>query len=235
MRNTYTNEIAELHKWVENADYQLGTGFPFLHTEAEVHIVCQRICFIASCIQEEYPFYSSQLPIISQRLFSGNPINGFTLNWAIFGELYIITQQLFSEPINIQCWTNIHPKIVQVSKDIFCDGHFDSAAEKAIKELETRLRDLFQQLKPSAGIPTKVGDIIGALLGDNGIFHFCDTSTVSGKDQRRGIKSLFDGVFAAYRNPAAHANLSCTKREAIEQIMLASQLMYILDRPCLKS
>lgn len=160
MRNTYTNEIAELHKWVENADYQLGTGFPFLHTEAEVHIVCQRICFIASYIQEEYPFYSSQLPIISQRLFSGNPINGFTLNWAIFGELYIITQQLFSEPINIQCWTNIHPKIVQVSKDIFCDGHFDSAAEKAIKELETRLRDLFQQLKPSAGIPTKVGDIL---------------------------------------------------------------------------
>lgn len=89
MRNTYTNEIAELHKWVENANYQLGTGFSFLHTEAEVHIVCQRICFIASCIQEEYPFYSSQLPIISQRLFSGNPINGFTLNWAIFGELYI--------------------------------------------------------------------------------------------------------------------------------------------------
>ena len=65
MRNTYTNEIAELHKWVENTDYQLGTGFPFLHTEAEVHIVCQRICFIASYIQEEYPFYSSQLPIIS--------------------------------------------------------------------------------------------------------------------------------------------------------------------------
>ena len=112
---------------------------------------------------------------------------------------------------------------------------FDSAAEKAIKELETRLRDLFQQLKPSAGIPTKAGDIIGALLGDNDIFHFCDTSTISGKDQRRGIKSLFDGEFAAYRNPAAHANLSCTKREAIEQIMLASQLMYILDRPCLKS
>lgn len=233
MRNIYTNEIAELHKWVENTDYQLGTRLSFLHTEAEVQVVCQRICFIANCIQEEYPFYASHLPIISQRLFSGNRLNGFTLNSAVFGELYIITQQLFFEPINIQCWTNIHPRIVQKSKDVFCDGHFDSAAEKAIKELETRLRELFQQLKPGAGVPTKIGDIVGALLGDNGAFLFCDTSAASGKDQRRGVKLLFDGIFAAYRNPSAHANISCTKHEAIEQIMLASQLMYILDKPCL--
>lgn len=107
-----------------------------------------------------------------------------------------------------------------------------SSLEKAMKELETRLRELFQQLKPDAGIPAKIGDVIGTLLGDNGAFCFYDTSTTSGKDQRRGVKSLFDGVFAAYRNPAAHANLLYTKREAIEQIMLASQLMYILDKPC---
>ena len=187
--------------------------------------------------------YPRRIPILcptpindlQHRLFSGNRLSGFTLNSAVFGELYIITQQLFSEPINIQCWTNIHSRIVQKSKDVFCDGHFDSAAEKAIKELETRLRELFQQLKPGAGVPTKIGDIVGALLGDNGAFHFCDTSTVSGKDQRRGVKLLFDGMFAAYRNPAACANLSYTKREAVEQIMFTSQLMYILDRPCLKS
>ncbi|MDE6588897.1 MAG: TIGR02391 family protein [Oscillospiraceae bacterium] len=230
MRNTYTNEIAELHKWVESTDYQLGTGFSFLHTEAEVQTVCRRIYFIANCIREEYPFYASQLPPISQRLFSGNPVNGFTLNSAVFGELFIIAQQLFSEPINAQFWTSIHPRISQISKELFCDGHFASAAEKAMKELETRLRELFQELKPSAGIPARIGDVIGALLGDNGIFNFCDTSTVSGKDYRRGTKSLFEGAFAAYRNPAAHANISCTKREAIEQIMLASQLMYILDK-----
>ena len=58
MRNTYTNKIAELHKWVESIDYQLGTGFSFLHTEPEVQTVGQRICFIANCIQEEYPFYA---------------------------------------------------------------------------------------------------------------------------------------------------------------------------------
>ena len=36
---------------------------------------------------------------------------------------------------------------------------------------------------------------------------------------------------AAYRNPAAHANPQYEKRETIEQIMLASQLMYVLDKP----
>lgn len=230
MKNAYTNEIAELHKWVENTNSQLRTGFPFLHTEAEVQIICQRIHFIVNCIREEYPFYATQLPIISQRLFSGNHLSGFTLNSAVFGELFLIAQQLSSEPINTQFWTNIHPRIIQISKELFCDEHFPSAAEKAMKELETRLRELFQELKPTAGIPAKIGDVIGALLGDNGVFDFCDTSTVSGRDYRRGIKSLFDGAFAAYRNPAAHANLPCTKREAVEQITLVSQLMYILDK-----
>ena len=165
-----------------------------------------------------------------QRLFSGNRLSGFTLNSAVFGELFIITQQLFYEPINAQFWTSIHPRISKISKELFCDGHFASAAEKAMKELETRLRELFQELKPGAGIPSKIGDVIGGLLSDNGIFDFCDTSTTSGKDYRRGVKSLFEGAFTAYRNPAAHANLPCTKREAVEQIVLASQLMYILDK-----
>ncbi len=78
-------------------------------------------------------------------------------------------------------------------------------------------------------ITAKVGDIIGALLSENGVYHFADLSTVSGKNYRKGIQSLFEGIFAAYRNPSAHNNLPCTKRESIEQIILASQLMYVLD------
>ena len=68
-------------------------------------------------------------------------------------------------------------------------------------------------------------------MSENGAFKFCDTTTTSGKDYRRGIHSLFEGIMAAYRNPAAHANLQYEKREAMEQIMLASQLMYVLDKP----
>lgn len=234
MQNAYTNELTELHRWIERTNQNLRTGFQFFCSEIEVQNVSQQVHRIANCISDEYPFYAMELPKILQTLFYRNPINGYSLNTAAFGELFIIIKQLISEPLNTQFWTNIHPRIATISKTLYCDGHFASAAEKAIKELETRLREKFQQLKPGVGVPAKTGDIIGALLGgDNGLFNFCDTSTVSGKDYRRGVKLLFEGIFAAYRNPASHANLSCTKREAIEQIMFASQLMYILDKPLL--
>lgn len=100
-----------------------------------------------------------------------------------------------------------------------------------IKEVESRLREKFSELKPGAAVPSKIGDVIGALMSENGAFKFCDTTTTSGRDYRRGIQSLFEGIMAAYRNPAAHANLQYEKREAMEQIMLASQLMYVLDKP----
>ncbi len=137
---------------------------------------------------------------------------------------------LFRSPVDTAIWREIHPRIAEISQSLFGDGYYDSAAEKAVKEVETRLRELFQELKPNAVVPAKVGDIIGALLTENGAYHFADLSTVSGKDYRRGMQFLFEGIFAAYRNPSAHKNIPCTKREFIEQIMLASQLMYILDK-----
>ena len=69
------------------------------------------------------------------------------------------------------------------------------------------------------------------MLSENGAVQFCDATSTSGKNYRRGVQQIFEGTIAAYRNPAAHANLVITKREAIEQITLASQLMYILDKP----
>lgn len=68
-----------------------------------------------------------------------------------------------------------------------CDGYYDSAAEKAVKEVESKLRELFQRLKPGVAVPAKIGDIIGALLTENGAFQFVDLSAVSGKDYRRGV------------------------------------------------
>ena len=98
-----------------------------------------------------------------------------------------------------------------------------------MKEVETRLRELFIEFKPGEAEPSKIGNIIGALLSENGAYQFVDISTPSGKDYRRGIQSLFEGMFAAYRNPSSHKNLDYSQREAVEQIVLASQLMYVLD------
>ena len=229
MKLPYENELYELRKWIDftNANLQMQ----FLHTPQEIQRVHQWINAITSGIQADYPFYTATLPRIASILFIDNGMGAFILNQAAFGELVIIIRHIEAEPVVVHFWSAIHPRIVNVSHELYADGHCSTAAEKAVKEVESRLREKFSELKPSAAVPAKIGDVIGALMSENGAFKFCDTTTTSGKDYRRGIHSLFEGIMAAYRNPAAHANLQYEKREAMEQIMLASQLMYVLDKP----
>ena len=80
MKNDYTNALAELHKWIEHTDQNLGAGFPFLHTEIEVQRVSQQVYFIVSCISDEYPFYAVELPKILQNLYKTNKFIVMLLN-----------------------------------------------------------------------------------------------------------------------------------------------------------
>ena len=230
MKVTYQNELYELRKWIDNTNANLSLQLQFFRTQQEIQIVKQLIITIAAGIQGEYPFYASILPQIASILFPVNNMGTATLNPAAFGELVVIIRHIDAEPFSMRFWTAIHARITNVSYELYKDGHYASAAENAVKEVETRLREKFAELKPGTSVPSKVGDIIGALLSDNGVFKFCDTSTTSGKNYRRGIQSLFEGTMAAYRNPSAHANLQYDRREALEQIMLASQLMFVLER-----
>lgn len=226
MRN---NQLDLLHQWVNNVKNMpnlIGVSFSLSNAK----LVCTWLKQIAEDFADEYPFYKDYLNHISKMLFiyAGNPIFITTLNPAVFGELCVIEWHLYNRPIDLQFWNNIHPRICNISRQLYADGHFSASAEKAVKEVETRLRELFIELKPTANPPAKIVDVIGALLSENGAYHFADTSTTSGKDYRRGIQSLFEGMFAAYRNPSAHENIEYSRREAEEQIMLASQLMYVL-------
>lgn len=228
MKLPYENELYELRKWIDftNANLQMQ----FLHTPQEIQLVYRWINAIATGIQTDYPFYADMLPRITNILFQGNGITPALVNPAAFGELVVIVRHIEAEPVVVRFWSDIHPRIVNVSHELYVDGHYSTAAEKAVKEVESRLREKFLELKPGAAVPAKIGDVIGALMSENGAFKFCDTTTTSGRDYRRGIQSLFEGIMVAYRNPAAHANLQYEKREAMEQIMLASQLMYVLDK-----
>ena len=230
LKLTYESELRRLQNWINNVNNGLASGMPIVIDPASANNTCYQINAVANGIEGEYPFYATALKNISANLFKIPAYGTISLNNVAYGELFIIIHHVVQEPVDTAIWREVHPRIADICKGLFCDGYYDSAAEKAVKEVESRLRELFQKLKPSVTVPTKVGDIIGALLSENGAYHFADLSTVSGKDYRRGIQSLFEGVFAAYRNPSAHKNLPCTKRESIEQIMLASQLMYVLDK-----
>ena len=230
MKTTYDNELRSLQNWINNVDHGLASGMPIAIDLVSANNTCFQIKTVANGIGREYPFYATELKNISANLFKNSAYGTISLNNTAFGGLFIIIHHIVQEPVDMAIWHEVHPRIIGISQGLFCDGYYDSAAEKAVKEVESRLRELFQILKPDATVPAKVGDIIGALLSENGAYQFADLSTVSGRDYRKGIQSLFEGFFSAYRNPSAHENLPCTKRESIEQIMLASQLMYVLDK-----
>lgn len=231
MKLPYQNELYELRKWIDNVSSNLPLQLQFQRPLQEINSVCKWISVICANIQGEYPFYASLLPQISNLLFTVNNMGMGYLNPATFGELVVVIRHIEAEPVPTPFWKTVHKRIVYISASLYEDGHYGSAAEKAVKEVEVRLREKFAELKPNVPVPSKVGDIIGALLSENGIFKFCDTSDISGKNYRRGICALFEGTMAAYRNPSAHGNLKTEKREALEQIMLASQLMFVLDKP----
>lgn len=230
MKNTYENELKNLQSWIHNTNNMLSITNHFIIDMMTVDNTLYQIKTILNGISNEYPFYTEMLKSICENLFSISQC-GASLNNAAFGELFVIIKHISQEPINLSFWREIHPRIIKISQGLYSDGYFDSAAEKAIKEVESRLRELFYILKPNAQVPNKIGDVIGALLSEKGEYHFTELSTDSGKNYRRGIQCLFEGIFAAYRNPSAHQNIPYSKREAMEQIVLASQLMYILDKP----
>ncbi len=231
MDTTYKSHLQSLHLWIHDMEAALQRGLQFVITNETVNGTRQLIKTLASYIQNDYPFYANELHVIANVLFlrSPNPMLPIAMNSTAYGELVLIEKHLSSEPINMQFWSHVHPRICNVSRSLYADGHFSSAAKNAMVEVEERLRELFRELKPNAKEPAKVGEVIGALLTEDGAYHFVDTSTTSGKNYRRGIQAMFEGALTAYRNPESHKNLPHSQRESLEEIVLASQLMYVLD------
>lgn len=197
MKSSYSTQLSELIRWLNNTNQFLTTGMPYSALTQEANQITNLICSVANSIRSEYPFYANELPRIAYILFIPNVYGGNSLNPSAFGEVFIICKHLENEPVDVQWWTNIHRRIIGISKELFVQGFYAAAAEKAVKEVEVRLREKFSELKPGTGVPAKTNDIIGALLSENGAFHFCDTSTVSGRDYRRGIQQLFEGTISA--------------------------------------
>lgn len=226
MRNP---NVENLQRWILNTDDALGRGTTLIFSWQEVQHYVRLINSVANSIADEYSYYSHELPKIAENLFKNNGFGIFGFNIAAYGELYFIVKHIADEPVNIVFWQNIHPRIISVSQSLFCDGHYDSAANKAFKEVETALRELFCKLKHTTTEPKHVEDAISALLSENGLYKFSPGTDPNTKSYREGIHELFKAAFKAYRNPVSHKNLIYTKQEAFEQIILASLMMNVLE------
>ena len=139
MKLPYENELYELRKWIDFTNANLN--MQFLHLPPEIQSVRRWINAMAMGIQSDYPFYAAALPRIANILFQTNGMGAAFVNPAAFGELVIIIRHIEAEPVVVRFWSEIHPRIVNVSHDLYVDGHCSTAAEKAVKEVETELGD----------------------------------------------------------------------------------------------
>jgi uncharacterized protein (TIGR02391 family) len=116
----------------------------------------------------------------------------------------------------------LHARLEGRIRPIFLLGDYETAAFKAMKEVEVRVREL-------AGLPN---DLVGVKLMreafnvNNG--PLTDSSHEGGERQARG--DLFAGAMGSFKNPTSHRTVTYTDpTEASEVIMLADLLMRILD------
>lgn len=75
-------------------------------------------------------------------MFCNNGVGLHFLNSVAFGELFVVVKHLVNEPINMTVIEMLLRIKEQVPK-LYKNGHYSVAAEKAIKEVEACLREIF--------------------------------------------------------------------------------------------
>lgn len=105
----------------------------------------------------------------------------------------------------------------------FIRGHFEVAAGIAMQAVEVAVREACEWGHERSGQPM----LAQAFDPDSG--PLADTNSLSA--ERKGVRDLFIGAFAAHRNPRAHRRVTMDDAaEVIEVVLLANHLLRIVDR-----
>lgn len=116
---------------------------------------------------------------------------------------------------------NLHPRILDVSHDLFMDGYHWEAVFAASKALVNYVKERSGR-----------DDLDGAQLmrvvfsRNNPVLAFSDLSDQTGQDEQEGMMHLFEGAVLGVRNPGGHSFPEGPEQRAIEYISLLSLLAY---------
>lgn len=190
---------------------------------SSVKEICSNINELAFEVRNKNPRLYNDLQDIKSNLFYGqNFINVFNL-----ARLVQIMRSYDYLSTN-DFWQFVHPKIVELSKNKFEDGYFSDAVQTTIVEICSIVREY----RKEKGLPEIQSDkdMMYNTFSTLKVLQFTDSSTTSLKNIQEGYEKIFPGVIQAIRNPNAHRNTKIEKDDAVRKLMIASDLMCMLDK-----
>jgi uncharacterized protein (TIGR02391 family) len=132
----------------------------------------------------------------------------------------------------------LHKRIKMLCGDHFKNGKFVSAVFEATKALNEKIQEVAGERSKSEV------ELVQYTMGSSGgqrppLIRFNDhLHKRSGKNEQDGLKMIFEGVFKAFRHPKGHEPedseiVLMDAYEALEQLIIISYLMKLLDKASL--
>lgn len=119
----------------------------------------------------------------------------------------------------------LHPRIAEVSADLYKNGHYRNAVLDASLALENYVKEKSRcRGRDGADLMRYVFSKNNPVIGFNTLTDDTDLS------EQEGLMHLFEGVMLALRNPRAHTLSDDSPEEALEYIALLSLLAKRLEK-----
>ena len=119
---------------------------------------------------------------------------------------------------------NIHPKIQQISKVLFDNGHFAQATFEAFKFLEKEVQKASNLKRTGWDLMMSAFNKDAPKIKLNGL------ASISDEDEQEGYKFIFGGSIRGIRNPRGHEYDICdTSDQCLDYLSLASLLLRKLE------
>ena len=116
---------------------------------------------------------------------------------------------------------NLHPRILDVSRELFLDGYHWEAAFAAAKALVNYVKERSGR-HDLDGAP-----LVRAVFSrNNPVLAFNNLSDQTDQDEQEGMMHLFEGAVLGIRNPGGHSFPEGSEQRAVEYISLLSLLAY---------
>ena len=220
------NRISQVMDWLNAVSQNNSTVVPT--SGHDITAIKNGLIRISEDISKEYPFFSNELFALKDKLFVGYG----TINPWIFGQIFEILKILSNKSTtqNNNPWDLIHPRIIQVSRQLYLDGHYANAACDAFIEINNRAKQLYMQKYPEdTNCPDGASLMQKVLSEKDPVLKIADLSTETGRNIQNGTRFMLAGAMQSLRNPKAHENIKISADDAMRRLMVASLLMYRID------